>query len=122
LLSESERKKEVQNVIKVKSEDISIYVWDDEMVDGDTISLYLNNQLIIDRKKIRTKKLKLNVSIKEGKNELRLFAHNLGSTPPNTAAILIEDEDGEQLVHLNSDLLTSGVIEINFELPNEDIE
>jgi len=73
-----------------KRRNITIKVWDDAEIDGDTISIALNNQIILDNYGLIRDKKKIKIKLNPGENILTVVAHNLGTVPPNTAAIEIK--------------------------------
>jgi hypothetical protein len=107
---------EIQHVISVQDKELLIDVWDHQKEDGDRISLYLNDVLILDDHLLKREKKKVRLKLLENQeNQLRLFALNLGSVPPNTASIRIVQKEKTHHVILKSDLKTCGTIEINYE-------
>jgi hypothetical protein len=73
-----------------KRRNITIKVWDDAEIDGDTISIALNNKIILDNYGLIRDKKKIKIKLNPGENILTVVAHNLGTVPPNTAAIEIK--------------------------------
>lgn len=102
----------VANKVIVKSRSIKIIVWDKEQVDGDRINLSLNGNWILENYTLTKKKKVIEVELKEGVNHLVLFALNLGDIPPNTAALIVNDNDKLQEIILQSTLQNSGALEI----------
>lgn len=101
--------------VMVNKEEIEIHVWDSERIDGDTISLFLNGEWILQEFALARKKKVLKVTIKRNAdNYLVLYAHNEGSRPPNTAALAIYDGTKENRVGLSSDMRTCGTINFKF--------
>lgn len=99
--------------VKVKSPYITIEVYDHKKNDGDIISLNYNGDWILENHQIDKEKHTVDVQIGEesnGMNYLILYAHNLGSVPPNTAAVIIDDGHKRQRYVLNSDLKQSDIL------------
>lgn len=112
----AQRDTEVQQRLTVRSTDIQVKVWDARHVDGDSISLFLNGQAVLSSYLIAAKPRSLRLSLQPGTpNRLLLFAHNLGSSPPNTAALSFYDGVTEHKILLRSDLRQSGVVELVYE-------
>lgn len=105
----------VTNTIKVKSDSITIYIWDHQVEDGDRVNLILNDEWILTDYTIQKKKLAISVKLKEGSNTFILYALNLGKYSPNTAAITIYDGVKEHKVVLESTLNESSAIEIKYD-------
>ena len=96
---------QAQQPVEVNSPSLEIYVWDDEHEDGDTISLFLNGEWLLQDYRITAEKKKLTVSlIPERINYLVLYALNLGKFPPNTAVVSFNDGQSEKRLTLESDL------------------
>lgn len=100
--------------IKVKSPNITIKVYDHQMVDGDIVSLYLNDHWILEEYSLLKEKKEIQVTVEEGENSLILYALNLGKYSPNTAAIIIDDGNKEQQVILESNMKESGTLQIKY--------
>ncbi len=100
-----DRQVRFQEPVEVQTRQLDIYVWDDENVDGDTISLSLNEEWILENYMVTKEKKKLTLNlVSEKKNTLVLYAENLGKAPPNTAVISFHDGSKERSLTLNSDL------------------
>ncbi len=102
----------VAHTMTVKSKYVKIIVWDNEQVDGDRINLSLNGAWILENYTLVKKQKIIEVELKEGVNHLVLFALNVGDIPPNTAAIMVNDNDKLQEILLESTLQNSGALEI----------
>ncbi len=106
------RKNKVLKTIEVETDIINIDLYDNGEVDGDSISLFYNNKLLLSTKKLTTKAIHLSLDIdnQSDVNELVMFAENLGSIPPNTALMIVTDGPNRYEVRITSDLEKSGVI------------
>lgn len=103
--------------IHVKSKNIKVDLYDNGDIDNDIVSVYFNNELILDKKALTSKAHTLNITLVDGKsNELILYANNLGNIPPNTALMLINDGINRFEVRLASDLKNNA--SVKFELKN----
>lgn len=92
---------------------IEIRVWDDKILDGDIVSLYLNDSLILKEYEIVKELKKIKIQVPKGSVcYLTLYAHNLGTIPPNTANISISDGITEKKIELKSDLYKSASVEL----------
>lgn len=106
------REYSVANKVIVKSRSIKIMVWDKEQVDGDKINLSLNGNWILENYTLTKKKKIIEVELKDGVNHLVLYALNLGDIPPNTAALIVNDNNTLQEIVLESTLENSGALEL----------
>lgn len=110
------RKNTLIKTLTVTSPDIQIVLLDDAEIDGDIVSLYHNNELVINHKTLGKEMIKYTLKAdKEHPNhEFVLVAENLGSIPPNTALVRIRagDEKFEFIAH--SDLNENVKFVINY--------
>lgn len=106
------RKVDTKFNITVESKTITLDVWDHNIEDGDIISLNLNGEWVLESHTIHTVKHQLILQLTEKENILVLHAVNLGSSPPNTASMIINDGVTEQKLVLNSDKGKSEAIKI----------
>jgi hypothetical protein len=81
------RKKVLTTEIPLSGDSIELRFYDNAEIDGDSISLFLNNQLIFQHIRLLGTAyiIKLAVSELKETNELIMVAENLGSIPPNTS-------------------------------------
>jgi len=82
--------------------------------DGDMISLFYNQQLILSNQKLTHKSIKLKLELDDSKafNEISMFAENLGLIPPNTALMIINDGKKKHEIRLTSSLEKNATIRI----------
>ena len=104
----------VSRKITVKSGTVTVWVWDDQKVDGDIISLNLNGQWIVQDYTLEKKRKGYIVTLRPGENTFVLHALNLGKIKPNTAAMLVDDGSSKQKLLLESDLESSGALIIDY--------
>ncbi len=91
--------------IKVYGETIKINLRDHGRADGDIVSIYLNGEAIVSKHLLTYRNKTFEVKLDPTKvNDLFLYAHNLGTSPPNTVAIEIKDGAVSEKIILNSDL------------------
>ncbi len=106
------RDKDVIRTIPVENDSISISLYDNGIIDGDSITLIFNNTIIVAHQLLSNKPLTLYLKIDRGKssNELMMYAENLGSIPPNTALMIINDGNHRHQVNVSSSKSSNGVI------------
>lgn len=91
--------------INIDAPVITIYVFDNSYIDGDTMSLFFNGTWILDHYGVTKVKQPVQLNLVPNTNNyLVLFANNLGKSPPNTAAIEFDDGKTKRLFRLSSDL------------------
>ncbi len=106
------RKIEVQSSIVTNRKSIKVKVWDRDEIDGDSITLILNGRIIKEHIALKGRKQTFTIHLDEGANYLVMNAENLGSIPPNTAAVEVIDGHKKKRMQLSSDKGKSGAIKI----------
>lgn len=108
--TETGRSVKVDRVIQVQGDNIRIRVWDNGIVDGDVLTLFLNGERIISNHRVNKRRWSIPVNVIPGENLLILHAEDLGDISPNTVAVAIDDGVEEQVIILSSNLRESGAI------------
>jgi hypothetical protein len=106
------RKVKPSRQVNVKNTSVQVQVWDYGKIDGDKISLFINDLCLLKKYKLTRKKKLIEVNLKPGLNKLIVYAHNLGTDPPNTAAVVIMDGTQKHVISLESNLGECGAAEI----------
>lgn len=109
-----QRPNEIQNELEVNSDSLQVDFYDNGEVDGDSISVFFNDQLLGANMRLSTKSVHMDLKLDSTKeyNQLSMFANNLGSIPPNTALMLIYDGKKRYEVRLSSSLDKTAAIRI----------
>ena len=112
----NERTTDIQSLIEIDKKDadsIKVEIYDNGEIDNDTISLYHNNYLIIERKMISTKPLTfyINITANNPITKLKLIAESIGTIPPCTALMIITTKSKRYEINLKSDFYRNGVVE-----------
>ncbi len=109
-----ERKIQDEKIFEVTSSYLMINIWDDERVDGDTLSINFNGKWILKNYHLSKEKKTLLLSLKKDQeNEIIFHAVNLGEEPPNTAAVQLEYDNGiKKEFNMRSDFDSNGIIKI----------
>ncbi len=99
------RKQVVDKILEVSSDSIRLSFYDNAEIDGDSISVFLNNDLILAHQELTERSLNVYVKLDSTKdiNEVSMFAENLGKYPPNTALMVVSDGERRYEVFLSSD-------------------
>lgn len=76
--------------IPIRGDSIELRFYDNAEIDGDSISLFLNNKLIFQHIRLTANPfiVKLSVADLADSNELIMVAENLGTIPPNTSYMI----------------------------------
>ncbi len=111
-LNFEKRNSELVKTIEITSDQFSVELYDNGTVDGDSISVFYNGQLLLSHQRLSEKPISLGLDASTDKtiNELTMYAENLGSYPPNTALMVVKDGDKRYEVRISSDLKKSGTI------------
>jgi len=83
--------------IETQSKYIIIKCRDHEYVDGDRIRLMLNNSIIHPNISLSSVFYVIDIDLDEGYNNIDFIALNEGDSSPNTAQLVVLDENGVQL-------------------------
>ena len=108
------RKKIFTKDIYLTGDSIELRFYDNGEIDGDSISLFLNDQLIFSHLLLTGKAQIIKLAISELKkiNELTMVAENLGSIPPNTSYMEAIVGDQKHSAYLASSEGSSAVIRL----------
>jgi hypothetical protein len=100
-----ERENNMVQTIVTNSPDIKIELYDNGVIDGDTITVYHNNELIVDSKELTEKPITVNITADSinAHHEFVMVANNLGKIPPNTALMVVTTGGKRYEVNISSD-------------------
>ncbi len=98
------RTNELVRTVIVTNDQISVRLYDNGEIDGDTISVYMNGKPVISNKGLSTTPITLNLKMDENNQEyiLVMVAENLGRIPPNTSLMIVQDGDKRYTVSITS--------------------
>lgn len=85
------REKKLITVIPVTGDSIELRFYDNAVVDGDSITVFLNNNMLFEHIRLNYKPYTVKIAVNEllDDNELVMVAENLGSIPPNTSLMVV---------------------------------
>jgi hypothetical protein len=108
------RKKVFAAQIPLSGDSVELHFYDNGQVDGDSISLFLNDKLIFEHIRLTDKAYSIKLSVRElnSSNELIMVAENLGSIPPNTAYMVATVVDKTYEARLESTEGSSAVVRL----------
>ena len=106
------RDKDVVRSITVENDLLTVSLYDNGIIDGDSVTLIYNDKIILKHQLLKTKPLILSLKIDRSRssNDLTMYAENLGSIPPNTALMIINDGANRYEVNVSSTKTKNGVI------------
>ena len=92
-------------------------MYDNGEIDGDTITVYDNNQVIAWKKGLTDKPITLNIKADENTpvHEFVMVADNLGSIPPNTALMIITTGGKRYQLYISSDKQKNARVEVQYD-------
>jgi hypothetical protein len=98
----------------VESDSIRVDVYDNGEIDGDIISVFFNQQLILSYQKLTHKSIRMNLLLDSANNnnQISMFAENLGLIPPNTALMVIFDGINKFEIPISSNFERNATISI----------
>jgi len=105
-IPETTRSRE-NNLVKtlvVNNEEVTIRLYDNGEVDGDTISVYLDGKPVLSNKGLSTVPITLKLKLDESNPEhvVVMVAENMGRIPPNTSLMIVQDGDNRYQVSITS--------------------
>ena len=104
------RKIEILSNIYFKTDSLVLSLYDNGTVDGDTVSVFLNDKKIISKEKLSTEAIKITVSVSDLHSDtliLVMYAENLGTIPPNTGLLIIQDGPDRYEIRFAGDMQKS---------------
>lgn len=113
-----ERDNTLLKKIITSSSDIQIQLFDNGEIDGDTITVYDNNEVIAYRKGLTKKAITLNIKAtpENPVHEIVMVANNLGSIPPNTALMIVMSGGKNYELFVSSDEKKNAKVIIEFKV------
>ena len=98
------RENRLVRTLTVTHENISVRLYDNGEVDGDTISVYLDGRPIVSSKGLSTQPITVNLKLDESNPDhvLVMVAENMGRIPPNTSLMIVQDGDKRYEVSITS--------------------
>ncbi len=116
VVEEQAKKREdvVAQEIEVDNDSLKVDFYDNGEIDGDSISVFYNKQLISFNRKLSTKAIHLDIALDTLRevNEITMFADNLGAIPPNTALMIVTDGRKRYEIRLSSNLEKNATLRI----------
>ena len=109
-----QRENVVTNEIEVNADTVQVDFYDNGEVDGDSISVFFNNQLLAFSQRLSSRSIHFNLKLDTARqfNDLSMFADNLGSIPPNTALMIVTDGKKQHEIRLTSNLDKNATLRI----------
>lgn len=102
----NERRSEFTQSVTIKSDSLQLALYDNGEIDGDTVSILLNGEVILSKQGLKATAIRKTIYITPGKDDslvLVLYAENLGKYPPNTGLLVVRDGEDVYNVRFSAD-------------------
>ena len=108
------RRKELIQEFEVNTDSVRLTFYDNGSVDGDTISVLLNNELIVAKELLSTKAIERTIRFPSNSNsmELIMYAESLGSIAPNSGLLIMQSGKNRMEIRFVGDLSKSPAVQI----------
>ncbi len=106
-------------IIYVETEDVTIKLYDNGEIDGDSISVFLDNKVVLHKKLLTASPLTIKIKMDEDnvERELVMVAENLGRMPPNTSLMIVNAGDKRYEVRISSTEQKNAVVRFIYKKP-----
>jgi hypothetical protein len=103
----------------VDTGNIRLDFYDNGFVDNDSISVTVNNKVVLSREKLGAKPVTLNIHMDASMpmQEVIMQAENLGSIPPNTALLIVTTTRRRYQLYLQSTEKRNASVRFIYEPP-----
>lgn len=113
VLNFEDRKIEYTRVINITGDSVHVSIYDNGVIDGDTVSVELNKTMIAKKIGLTAKAFQFIIPAKKINSDsllLVMHAESLGLIPPNTGLIIIKDGNTQYEIRFSSDYEKSAAI------------
>ena len=100
------RKSDFSQIVNFKSDSLQISLYDNGEIDGDTVSVFMNGEVLLSKQGLKASAIKKTLYLVPGQDDeftLVMFAESLGKYPPNTGLLVIRDGDDVYNLRFSSD-------------------
>jgi hypothetical protein len=107
------RKSEFSQEVDFKSDSLILTLYDNGEIDGDTVSVYLNGEVVMPSQGLKSSAIRKTIHMDDGLETFTLvmFAESLGKYPPNTGLLVIRDGNDVYNLRFSSDFQkSSGIV------------
>lgn len=94
---------------------LTFAIWDDVIDDGDSISIKINNEWLVQGCPVKKAPKYITVTLKPGANTIIFMADNLGSIPPNTSVLEIIDGKRRKSYEMDSKPGEKNIVKILYD-------
>jgi hypothetical protein len=106
------RETEIIRTVLFRSDSLVISLYDNGEIDGDTVSLVLNGNIILSKQGLTDKAIRKTIATSEigDSSKLVLFAENLGRIPPNSGLLILQDGNERYQIRFSGDLQKNSAV------------
>ena len=107
-----QRKTVAPQIVEFKSDSLELKLYDNGEIDGDTVSILLNGEIVLAKQGLKASAIKKTIYIQPGSDEITLvlYAENLGKYPPNTGLLVVHDGEDVYQVRFSADLQQNAAV------------
>ena len=109
----AKRKTEVIRNVFFTADSLVLSLYDNGTVDGDTVSVVLNGEVIIAKKGLTGNAIRTTIHLTPAQGDslqLIMYAENLGTIAPNTGVLIIQDGNNRNEIRFTGDMQKSSAI------------
>jgi len=98
--------------VNYTSDSLVLTLYDNGEVDGDTVSILMNGEVIVAKAGLSTNAVRKTIYTKDIKDSIQIvmYAENLGSLPPNTGLLIVYDGTERYEIRFSGDLKKNAAI------------
>jgi hypothetical protein len=106
------RKVETIQTLYFKSDSLELVLYDNGEVDGDTVSIVMNGEVIMPRVGLSTNAVKKMIYTRDAGDSIRIimYAETLGSLPPNSGLLIVNDGNDRYEIRFSGDMERNAAI------------
>lgn len=110
---------ELVKTLTINSNLVTVKLFDNGEIDGDSISVYLDKKMVLSEKRLTASPLVLQFELNEqnDEHELTMVAENLGTIPPNTSLMIVEAGTQRFEVRITSTEQKNAVVKFRYQKP-----
>ena len=111
-----ERENDVVKTLVIHTHEVTLNIYDDGAIDGDTVSVYLDNKVVINHAMLTDRPLIVTLHLDETNDyhEIVMVAENEGEIPPNTSLMIVKAGDKEYEVRITTTEQKNAVIKFQY--------
>ena len=115
LIQAQMRRKQLIQTLDISDDSVKVELYDNGVFDYDTVTVLYNNKLVAYKRLLQVKTpitFYVTVDSVETKNDLVMFAENLGQIPPNSGLMIITDKTHRYEVPFESDYIKNALVRL----------